>query len=290
MTLSTQRTLFNTDLHLAMLFGRPYTTLPHSTLNEKFGAYNNVASYLVQKKTEYPVLQYLTIGVGGTPGINNSKGFIHSEHSPLDASLFSPIPFAMYEEKEGVNNDMDLDRQKNYRFRIRKHHSDGKTYICYYLRCIENLENVYDNKFQKIKNIGNETFISTLDTNNNMLEPQPRTRKLDYKTIGETEFITKLCKIKVTFDYEEIQDLYNVYKILGIKTNLLTEMGLCSGIEVTNKDTGVSLDYPIDVQIMFFLDLNLDLTSSFNNGKAFTKYIEIGGAEPLIEGLTSEAD
>lgn len=287
MTLSTQRTLFNTDLHLAMLFGSSYACLPHTTLNERFGINSvNENGDVAVKDSGYPTIQYLCIGVGGNPGINDSKGFIHSEHSPLDASLFTPIPFLMLEGEPGSVVD---DRIKNYAFAKTEHLSNGKTYTSYYLRKIENVNNIYDNKFQRIKNVGSETFISTLDTNIDMLTPKPRSRKLDFKTIAETEFITKLCKMKITFSQQEVRDLYNVYKIRGIESNMLTEMGICSARKVMKAGTDSELE-PADVQIMFFLDLNLDLTTSFNTGAGFTKYIEIGGAEPYIEGTTSEAD
>ena len=285
MTLSTQRTLFNTDLHLAMLFGKTYATLPHTTLNEKFKVSN---SGTVNKMSIYPTLQYLCIGTGGNPGINSSAGFIHSEHSPIDAALFNHIPFAMYEN--GIN-DMDETRRSNYRFRvIEANENDGKEYICYYLRVLDNLDSAYDNKFQTIKNVGTETFISTFDTNIDLINPKPRTRKLDYSLVSETEFITKLCKIKVTFDAKEVEDLYKVYKLKGFKSNVLTEMGLCSGIETKDSTTGETTE-PVSVQVMFFLDLSLDLTTNFNTKQSFTKYIEVGGAEPIIQGnVTSKAD
>ena len=279
MTLSTQRTLFNTDLHLAMLFGAKYSTLPHTTLNEKWSISNELDPTKIGRLSEYPTIRYLCIGTGGNPGINSSNGFILSEHSPIDAALFNQVPFAMYED----GTDMNPDRQSNYRFKKKVTLSTGKAYTCYYLRMIEDINSVYDNKFQTIKNVGSETFISAFNTDINMLNPVPRNKMIKYDKITETDFITKLCKIKVTFQKEELDDLANVLKILNKGSNVLTEMGLCTGIETYNKETKESLE-PEDVQLMFYLDLNLDLTYNFNSGKSFTKYIEVGGAEPLLRG------
>ena len=36
MVITSQRTLYNVDLHLSMLLGRDYMTKPNTTLNEKF--------------------------------------------------------------------------------------------------------------------------------------------------------------------------------------------------------------------------------------------------------------
>ena len=283
MTLSTQRTMFNVDLHLAMLFGAKYICLPHTTLNEKFGIGNDAAVQVA--KSVYPTIRYLTIGTGGTPGINESKGFVLSEHSPLDAALFNHVPFAMFPEGE----DMPVEEQSKYRFKIKEKLSDGTSYTCYYLKVLDGIGDVYDNKFQTIRNVGSEAFISTFNTNRNMLSPIPRKKLIKYDTIQDTFFITKLCKIKVTFTETEIEWLKNVYKYKGLKSNVLSEMGVCSGIETYHTTSGETLE-PIDVQLMFFLDLNLDLTYSFNLKKSFTKYIEIGGAEPLLYGEEKEEE
>ena len=279
MTLSTQRTMYNTDLHLAMLFGSTYTCLPYTTLNEKFSISNGNKSVI--KDSVYPILRYLTIGTGGTPGINESRGFILSEHTPLDAALFNHVPFAMLKDDE----DMDADEQENYRFK-RKEVINGETYNCYYLRLM-NITDAYDNKFQTIRNVNNESFISTFNTNRNLINPTPKSRKVDYENITETNFITKLCKITVTFSETELKRVEQVFKIKGYKSNVLSEMGLCSGIEVRDQQTGKRLE-PVDVQLMFFLDMNLDLTYSFNTGEKITKYIEVGGAEPMVNGIDED--
>lgn len=268
MTTSSQRTLYGVDLQLAQLYGENYTCLPNTTLNEKF----NILPGINVPKGKYPILKYITIGNGGNLQIPDSENFIYNEHSPLDAALFNHIPFVMKTLEEDLS---EADRLK-YRFRIEKTVND-KLYACYYLKIIPS--NLYDQKFYKITTTNGDNYLKIFKLNDPIfLNPQPRERKLNIEHLDKTEFVTKLVRFKLEFSSQEVKELENVYKILGHEKQIMTEIGLCTGIE---HDNNGSMEASC-VQVAFHIGINLDLTNSFRTEAAITKYIELGGSEALI--------
>ena len=268
MTTSSQRTLYGVDLQLAQLYGENYTCLPNTTLNEKFG----ILPGINVPEGKYPILKYITIGNGGNLQIPDSENFIYNEHSPMDAGLFNHIPFVIKTREDDLS---EADRMK-YRFRIEKT-INGKLYVCYYLKVIPS--NLYDQKFFKVTTINGENYLKTFKLNDPIfLSPKPRDRRLSYNDLDKTEFVTKLVRFKLEFSSEEVKELENVYKILGHEKKIMTEIGLCTGIEYNINDTVEASC----VQIAFHIGVNLDLTNSFRTEASITKYIELGGSEALI--------
>lgn len=268
MTTSTQRTLFAVDLALAQLFGENYTCLPNTTLNEKFGILpgENVP------EGKYPTLQYIAIGIGGTGSIVSADNYVYSEHSPIDGALFKHIPFIM----KKLDEDLDEVSRMNYRFRKEETHN-GETYACYYLKKIP--ANMYDQKFFKVTNINGQSYLKNYKLNDpKILNPVPRDRNISYDTVDQTEFVTKLSRFKLELNSTEMKELDKVYKILGYEHRKLTEIGLCTGIDVITGSFGEATC----VQMAFHFDMNLDLTYSINSNSSLVKYIELGGSEALI--------
>lgn len=266
MGVQTQRTLFGMDLQLAQMFGKEYIITPNTTLNEKFNI------QIVDKPLGvYPTLKYITIGTGADTKFNSISGYPYSNHSPLDGALFNHIPFVM----KTLDNDLDLSERNKYRFRKEETHN-GTLYACYYLKVIE--EVLYDNKFYRINTVNNETYLKQMNINiPDILHPRPKDRDINYSTLENTEFITKLGKFKFTLDPDELKNLKEVKNILG-NNKIVSELGLCTGIDV-GEGTEVEA---ICVQIAYHIDMNLDMTYDFHKEETFTKFIELGGAEPLI--------
>ena len=82
----------------------------------------------------------------------------------------------------------------------------------------------------------------------------------------------------IKFSSDEVKELENVYNILGHSKQIMTEIGLCTGIDYD----GYGVTEASCVQIAFHIGVNLDLTNSFRTEAAITKYIELGGSEALI--------
>lgn len=269
MTIATQRSLYNVDLHLAMLTGHNYICLPNTTLNEKL----NIKPEITVPAGQYPTLQYIGIGIGGTPSLNQTQGFINSEHSPLDGCLFEHIPFIAKE----LDHDLNTTDRLNYRMRKEVIMPNGNTYACYYLKVIPSID--YDSKFHIITTKDNINYIKQLDMNTpDILNPKPKNRQIPYQDLEYTELVTKLCKFKFELNSKDKEELSNVYKLLGLDAQL-TEIGLFTGIDI--KD-GLYKEATC-CQLMFSFDVKLDMTYELNQLSTMVKYIEIGGTEALIK-------
>lgn len=268
MTVSSQRTLFGVDLALAQLFGANYECLPNTTLNEKF----NIMPSTTVPAGKYPTLRYATIGCGGVPSITAANNYVYSNHSPFDGALFKHIPFVMRK----LDSDLTQTERMKYRFRKEEQYN-GEIYACYYLRDLG--QSLYDQKFFKITNVNGNNYLKEHKLNDpKILHPVPRDRSVSFDTIEQTEFVTKLTRFKLAWDADELDELKKVYDILAINPRMLSEIALCSGIDVP---TG-NLSEATCVQIIFHFDINLDLTNTFKNLDSLVKYIEIGGTEALI--------
>ena len=150
MVISSQRTLYNVDLHLSMLLGRDYMTKPNTTLNEKF----DVLADVNVPEGMYPKLQYYCIGIGGDQLSESVSGFPVSEHSPMDAALFEQIPFVI----RPIQQDLTPTERANYRFRVIET-IKNETYVCYYLKVIPKIAklefNLMHNDIKELENVLN---------------------------------------------------------------------------------------------------------------------------------------
>lgn len=268
MTVTAQRTLYGIDLALAQLFGGNYECLPNTTLNEKFA----ILPGINVTPGNYPTLQYICIGIGGDTSLPDSEQYVYSQHSPVDAALFQHIPFVM----KRLDNDLTPGERMKYRFR-KEEIFNGMTYACYYLKKIPS--NLYDQKFFKITTINGESYLKQHKLNTpELLNPVPRNRELSFKNLSETEFLTKLSRFKLELSADEIKYLDEVYKLRDIKHRRLSEIGLCTGIDIQSGNYSEATC----VQVAYHFGMNLDLTYTINTQATLTKYIEIGGAEALI--------
>lgn len=271
MVVSSQRTLYNIDLQLRQTSGIPYKLMPNTTLNERF----NIEPNYNFGENEYPSLKYFTIGVGGDDVLDGSIGYPVSKHSPVDASLFKPIPFVMRK----VSEDLTESERINYRFR-KQEYINGENYICYYLKLITGF-NIRD-EFYKINTInGNSTLgLFSLDSINPLF-PVPRERGIEYDTYDTMTDLAHKLDIEFTLLPNEVNDLKKVLEIHKIDNTRITEIGLCTGKDLNGEARGV--------QIGYFCSVNLDLLQSLNLFNSITKKIELGGHENLRFGVSQDA-
>ena len=270
MVISSQRTLYNVDLHLSMLLGRDYMTKPNTTLNEKFDVLADVNG----PEGMYPKLQYYCIGIGGDQLSESVSGFPVSEHSPMDAALFEQIPFVI----RPIQQDLTPTERANYRFRVIET-IKNETYVCYYLKVIPGY--TLRDDFYKVTTVNGLSTLKLMDTDNpEFLNPVPRNRRLNYDNMNTTEFITKIAKLEFNLMHNDIKELENVLNILGKDGRQLTEIGVCTGIDnIIDGNVEAS-----SVQIAFHLGVNLDLVQSINVDNNIIRVIEIGGSEGLTFG------
>ena len=267
-----QRTLYGIDLQLHQLLGKQYAALPNTTLNEKFGILAGEPCPL----GVYPTLKYFCIGIGGNLSVEHEDKFNYSEHSPIDAALFQHIPFVIRE----VTNDLTPDERLNYRFRCIEN-IFGSEYVCYYLKLLPG--NNIKEYFHTIKTVstGDEVGIPTLliqDTSKpEILNPVPKIRSVRFNA-AEQLYATKIASIDYSFTEAEIKDIKKAIEIKKLDGKAITEVGLCSGIDMPYSNYTES----ICTQIVFHFGITLPLMMDIEIGKDVKRSIEIGGAEPLL--------
>lgn len=272
MVTATQRTIYQIDLSIAREFEQPYTILANTTLNEKFNTNVTTAGVL----SEYPTTDYFHIGVGGNVIYLDDGGYKVSTHSPLDGSLFSPIPFVM----RTVDNDLGIADQESYGMRVEEV-VGGVSYYSYYFKRISGIS--YRSDIQNINTSDNLSTLSVVNTNTaEILSPVPRQRDA-LLNMESNSYIVKTCKLGLTLSVNDIVELRNVMTIkLGEIVNV-TELAICSGI--TTENVGGWNDVKSS-QIMYHIAIGgndtLDFNQSIANGTAIEKVIEIGGMEQLM--------
>lgn len=270
MRLFGQRTIYGIKLNNAMLSGFHYKPLKNTTLNEKF-------NILIDKHTPigmYPKCNTFVIGIGGNYLTDNTETYKYTNHQPIDASLFNHIPFIL--RKPG--NDLTYERKK-YRLRTTLY-INGEMYIAYYGKFCNEID--YRNEISMIVPTEYGDRLDYLNTQNDkLLNPEP----FIFNSIKglDNNYNSKYVvdKFKMTFELNsmEQEELKNVYNILGLDLNTkITEIGI-----VFSHDTLVDGYNEIcDAQIYTHITCGIDLISDLIPDKKFTRYFELGGAEPML--------
>ena len=266
---NSNRTIYNIDLSLAKDIGADYVILQNTSLNQKF----NIAIDKTVPVGIYPTTKYYAIGNGGLNAMAGISGYDYSKHSPLDAALFNHIPFIM----RILTNDIPATEQANYRFRTIEIHNNVQ-YACYYLKAIPNID--YRNMLYRIS--VNNGMPQLTPFNNNvttLLNPIPVDKTNTVVNVNDAEYITKIAKLEFTFTVDELSELTNVFNILGTSNKVLTEIGICSGIDYTT--TG-NITEAYAVQIMYHVGITFDLEVEIATSSSLQKSIDIGGSEILV--------
>lgn len=268
MVLSSQRTIYGMALQLAQILGIKYVPLKNTTLNEKFDIDPN---YVIPDDV-YPTLKYFALGIGGDSIISNGDGYKYSRHSPVDAALFSHVPFIM----RPLTADLNETERLRYRFR-KIEIFDGTEFACYYLKVIETIE--LRDYFYKITTKDGLSVLSIYNINTDkLLNPVPKNRTIDSVSISDYEYVTKMSKLRFELTIDELKELSDVLYKRGLTTKQITEIGVCTGID---KDIAGSPE-SVATQVAFHVDVNIDLTVSINSDTEILRSIEIGGTEQLL--------
>lgn len=269
MILTSQKTMYATNLEMNMLLGINHKDLPNTTLNEKF----SVMPLQAIPSGVYPKVQYLAIGIGGTDIVDNTN-YKFSTHSPIDAALFEHVPFIM----RPVTSDLQPMDKANYRLRVVETYG-GVQYACYYLKTIT----TYVNKqglFQVSIDNGNPT-ISYFDSNSvNLLTPTPRVVSADYLDMTKNKYYARTTKLGFTLYANELEELQNVFNIkYGTTNKVISEIAVCTGIENTLADKSIEAS---NVTVAYFVGVDLMLQTYIETSTSIIKSIEIGGIDPSV--------
>lgn len=264
-------TIYNIKLQNAKAINVPYSTLINTTLNEKFGIDIEESTGTLDV---YPNINLLTIGTDPNFSTNtdlNRLNLTRSKHSPLDAALFSHMPFYLRE----VN---DVDKfPPSERIRLKKTITiNNVQYLVGYGYELNGID--YKNDILIYNNIKNEYVnVSKLDTNDaTLLNPTPRNNlNLDFNNINNS-YVTDFLKVEVYFTESELINIKYAMEILYGKVSPITEIGICNSIYkvVDNKPKNTA------VQIAYFLDADINIEEALVN-KFLNFYIDLGGMDIL---------
>ena len=273
MVRTSQRTIFSFDIELYRQLNKQYKPLPNTTLNEKYRILENEEVPI----GVYPILQGFIIGIGGLASIENTSNYVFSEHSPLDGCLYEGIPWVI----RPIDKDLEEDERSKYRLRTIET-INNETYICYYMKAIDNVD--IKQEFYIIKAASPEAghgspSLKPLDTQDaTILNPVPKVRNLNYESSYIPKYVTKIAKIVFEISPEEQKYIRDALEIKGYGNRIITEIGLCSGIDTVVENHKES----IITQVAYHLGVNIDLAIALSEEVPVFKGIEIGGLEPLI--------
>lgn len=268
MTVTAQRTMYGASLQLSMVLGKPYIVPANTTLNEKF----NILPAEKLPDGAYPTVQFYAIGVGGQDVISGNEGYNYSKHSAVDAALFQHIPWIM----RTLESDLNKDERTEYRMRTVEVFN-GVKYACYYLRKIPDIE--FRDYFYKVSTVNGDTSLSIYSTSTDkLLNPEAKVRTVNTTNINGSEYVTKTSKLKFSLAVSDMTELDTVLSIRGLATKKITEVGVCSGYDVTTDE----ISETICTQIAFHIEVNMNLAEHLSTDSIISRYIELGGMESLL--------
>ena len=267
-----RQTIFNVILMNRMLAGLPYKPFINTTVNEKL-------NILLKQNSPDPYPKLNTLIIGSYDKLMKKDltrlKLIQDQHNPTDASLFNQIP--VYLRKV---SDTDKYPIRDYLTLRKKVIIDNEEYIAAYGRTIERFE--YNNDLTYLKNLTDDfASIYTGDVNHlDSLNPEPNVN-LDMRFIPN-KYINDFIKAYIYLDDYDITELYNVFDVLGISTYEINEIGICAGKNIENKDF-LNNEYleTIETQIMYFLDVGVNLDKDVGERDYVDFYIELGGQQLL---------
>jgi len=272
MLYNSQRTIYGTALSLAMITGKPYRANPETTLNIKF----NIKPEILHLPSIYPIINYLSIGIGGNEQFVIDSGYSFSRHTAVDRELFTHIPFIM--RIATIEHDLSEEEKLIYKFRIVKNYN-GINYACYYLRKINDV--IYTDDIYKIQTSEDSSvgagYLSKYNTiNPRVISPVPVDRtNMNLSTTSAT-YVCKIVKLPFILTPSDIVELQKVLSIIYPNENQhITEIGVCSGVDMPG-------DEPAIVQICYFAAVDIDLAVELATNNGVFRNLELGGLEPLI--------
>lgn len=274
------RTIYGSALQTAMLLKLPYTVVPNTTLNEKFGILANQ----VPEPGKLPSLAYFCIGNGGHRSVTGADGIPYTmpiKHRASDAALFNHLPFVLRE----VNDDLPPEQRQKYALRREEQHG-GRRYYAYYLKRLDLSGVVNEMKHTTVIDGVSQT-LPFIPTSAN-LNPTPPEISPTGINPTEGDYLTTTAVVEIRFTANDVAELVRVAEILygNELMAVISEIGLCSGLDkvITAQGPGnttFNFNEAIAVQITNHITSYYSMAYT-NNG--FDFQIEMGATEPLLGG------
>lgn len=271
-------TIAAAHLQTCKLLKKPFTVLPNSTLNQKFGIYNDE----LPATNEYPGLAYLCIGNKGATYELAPGGFLLTTpipHLPRHAALYNMIPFVV----RPANDDLTASERMKYRLRVPMTTSGGQNVVAYYLMPLDLTNTTPEVELRNVNDgiITTDPFVHALSD----LSPvHPVISNINLNN-PNGDYLVSTAKTVFTLDQGHITNIMEACNILygDPRYAAINEVGLITGVDkvVQGVFNGVSSNYTevISAQVAAFISQSHILTAS-------TREVEIGlnigSVEPLL--------
>lgn len=236
---------------------------PNTTLNEKY----NILPTMSVPSGVMPKLMYLGMGIGGV-GDGVKTGY----HKYIHGTLYDSIPFLC----RLATNDLTTSEASKYRFRVTRN-IDNTEYVFYYLKHIESISDSINTK--TLTKTGDGISGGSVDRFNTddpeILSPTPDSISTELDINKIVYYLTE-CKIPLSLNQEEKDEIINAYQILNGVTTIpnIVEMCLYTGLD-TVLPNGLTEAYAVRSGV--FYPVPYELQSLLSVPGITQRYIDIGG-------------
>lgn len=264
-------------LQTAQKFGKPLEIVKNSTLNQKFGVFEDI----LPDPTDDVAVQYVAIGNGGHRselGLDNMALFKSIPHMPRHTSLYKHMPFIIRPA------DTDLVAAERVNYRLRKEIDvNGTKYAAYYLKKLDLSLTTPTLEYRTVIDgvVSSQPWEPGLDD----LNPTPPLINPNQVLTTGDDYIAASARVPLVFTPAETTELINVATILYGNPGyaIVSEVALCSGVDrlLSGSFNGVSINYTeaVGVQVSDFL-ATLFVAPFQTNGVKID--LDAGSVEPLL--------
>ena len=275
---NTVRTIYGAYLQNCLFYGEQPVMMPNSTLNQKF----DVAKDQFLKKGEFPIGQYIAIGLNGATREPNANGRMvtkYREYIPSWASLLEYFPFIM----RPVAQDLSPDERAFYRMR-KIHVINGETYAAYYLRRLD-LTKSKSEVSKQIRTTNQGVSVEAWEPSLSDLNPTPLVLPSNTTAVTTEEYLVVNRRIELNFTENDVQEILNCANLLYGDEYVadITELAMVTGVErmVTGNFNGVQTNYmeAVAAQVSDFFRTFISFP---NQRRGYDAFLDGGTNEPLL--------
>lgn len=269
-------TIFSAKYLTDTLLGKTYTPMPNTTLNDKW----NVAIGISPIAGSRPIMQYLAIGNGGHT-IGNTSGsapYVVNPiaHKPNHVALYNQIPWVLIPDG---GTDLTSTERNNYRMRASVTYG-GNTYIGYFLKVIDISSAVPTIKKVSWDNNGKST---TAFTSTDAIQSPTPTTLTGSPQITSDQYLSVDTSIDISLNNTDLAHLQNVFNVIysgSTKYNIISEIGLYQGIDISYNSPIDAVNYTETIYTQPSVFANVFIATEYV-GNVVNLTIDLGTLEPV---------
>lgn len=222
-------------LNKCIITGRPFTVPEFTTLNERYKVLASESLGVKNSRDFY--LKYFGVGVRGSNcdgkdsnGVSKMKV---NQHQPIDANLFTAIPFIARPQSE----DLDNFNRSKYRMRTVEERN-GIAYVFYWLKLI-NFDNYNPGEKMITRDpvTGLEDSVPYIHTKDNLDNPQPVPFTSNGSVPTSNTYVNSSAVLDCSLDKNDLREISLACKIYynDASYGSINEVGIAYGIDTENR-------------------------------------------------------